>query len=265
MKKNCVKEMFVIDGGFMDIDKGLMTANTDQGKWIKIPVPILVLDTTEGYVLIDTGMNPLVIKDPVAAWGEWLANDVPVHMEDKNDLSVALKNMGIKASDVKYVINTHMHHDHLGGNKFFTDAVHIVQKDEYRFANFPDNAFSSRYKLETDLGGKNLNWNLVEGEAEVLPGISLIPTPGHSPGHQSILLHDLPGVGALIYCGDAVYLKENWEKDIGPGICWNPPMALASMRKLKQIASLVDAYVFYSHDWDYFYTLPLAPEKFIVK
>ena len=264
MKGNCVKEMYVIDGGYMDIDKGLMTANTDQGKWIKIPVPIFLLSTTEGYVLIDSGMNPTVITDPVSAWGESLAKDVPVHMEDKNDLRVVLKDMGVALSDVKYVINTHMHHDHLGGNKFFPDAIHVAQKDEYRFAMYPDNAFSERYKIETDLP-EQLNWKLVEGEAELLPGISLIPTPGHSPGHQAILLHDAPGVGPLIYCGDSVYLKENYEKDIGPGICWNPPMAIASMRKLTQIASLIDAHIFYSHDWDFFYSIPRAAQKFSLK
>lgn len=254
--------MYVIDGGYMDIDKGLMTANTDVGKWIKIPVPIFLLDTTMGYALIDTGMNPQVIKDPVPCWGEWLAKDVPVHMEDKNDLRNVLKDLGVSPADVKYVINTHMHHDHLGGNRFFTDAKHFVQKDEFRFAMYPDDAFSSRYTIKTDLDGAQLDWQLVEGEAEVLPGISLIPTPGHSPGHQSILLHDLPGVGPLIYCGDAVYLKENWEMNIGPGICYNPPLALKSMKKLQQIADIAGAYVFYSHDWEFFYSVPLATSKF---
>jgi glyoxylase-like metal-dependent hydrolase (beta-lactamase superfamily II) len=262
MKNNCVKEMYVIDGGYMDVDKGLMTAGVDQGKMIEIPVPVLLLSTTEGYVLLDTGVNPIVITDPVSVWGEFLTNASMPHVEDKNDIRVVLKDMGIAFTDVKYVINTHMHHDHLGGNRFFPDATHIVQKDEYRFARYPDDAFSSRYKLDTDLDGAQLNWQLVEGEAEILPGISLVPTFGHSPGHQSVLLHDLPGIGPLIYCGDAVYLKENWAEDIGPGICWNPPLALASMHKLKQIASLIDAYVFVSHDIDYFRALPHAPEKF---
>ena len=262
MKENCVKAMYVIDGGYMDIDKGLMTANTDVGKWIKIPVPIFLLDTTMGYALIDTGMNPQVIKDPVPCWGEWLAKDVPVHMEDKNDLRNVLKDLGVAPADVKYVINTHLHHDHLGGNRFFTNAKHFVQKDEFRFAMYPDDAFSSRYTIKTDLDGAQLDWQLLEGEAEVLPGISLIPTPGHSPGHQSILLHDLPGVGPMIYCGDAVYLKENWEMNIGPGICYNPPLALQSMKKLQQIAAIAGAYVFYSHDWDFFYSVPLATTKF---
>jgi N-acyl homoserine lactone hydrolase len=253
--------MYVIDGGYMDIDKGLMTANTDQGKWIKIPVPVFVLDTEEGYVLIDTGMNPQVITDPVAAWGEWLANDVPVHMTEQNDLRTVLKGMGISTNEVKYVINTHMHHDHLGGNRFFPTATHIAQRSEYRFATCPDSTFSARYKLETDIPDP-LNWNLIEGEAEILPGISLIPTPGHSPGHQSIYISDIPGVGPLIYCGDAVYLKENWDETIGPGICWNPPLALQSMTKLQQIAKLTGAYVFYSHDWEFFNSIPHAPEKF---
>ena len=154
-----------------------------------------------------------------------------------------------------------MHHDHLGGNRFFPNAIHIAQKEEYRFATCPDEAFSSRYTVKTDMP-EPLNWQLAEGECEPLPGIVLIPTPGHSPGHQAILLRDLPGVGPFIYCGDAVYMEENWEKNIGPGICWNPPMALKSMAKLKQIQSLTGAYVMVSHDWDYFYTLPHAPEKF---
>jgi glyoxylase-like metal-dependent hydrolase (beta-lactamase superfamily II) len=248
----------------MDIDKGLMTANTDVGKWIQIPVPIFLLSTSEGYVMIDTGMNPQVIIDPVPAWGEWLSKDVPVHMTEKNDLNAFFKAVGIKFSDVKYVINTHMHHDHLGGNRFFPKATHIVQKAEYRFATCPDEAFSSRYTLHTDLPQK-LNWKLVEGEAEILPGIFLIPTFGHSPGHQSILLRDIPGIGSLIYCGDAVYLKENWDMNIGPGICWNPPLALESMAKLKQIAVLTDAFVFYSHDIDFFKSQVFAPNKFTIK
>jgi glyoxylase-like metal-dependent hydrolase (beta-lactamase superfamily II) len=170
--------------------------------------------------------------------------------------------MGVSPDDVKYVINTHMHHDHLGGNKFFTKAKHIVQREEYRFAICPDESFSSRYCLNTDLPGDPLDWQLLEGEAEPLPGIVLIPTPGHSPGHQSVFFRDIPGVGPLIYTGDSVYLEENWIKTIGPGICWNPPLAVQSMKKLQQIAALTGAYVFFSHDWEFFYSVPLAPKKF---
>lgn len=263
MSKDVVKELYVVDGGYMDIDKGLMTADTNLGKWIKIPVPILVVKTTEGVVLIDTGMNPEVIELPENAWSEWLAKDVSAHMTRENDLVYNLSKLGIKPDDVKYVINTHMHHDNIGANRLFTKARHYVQKAEYRFAMYPDEAFSSRYTIKTDLPF-DLDWVLIEGETEILPGITVIPSPGHTPGHQSILFDDIPGVGPLLYCGDAVYLAEDYENDSGPDICWNPHLAIESMHHLKEVVKKTGAYVMYSHDWDYFYTLPLSPEKFSI-
>lgn len=257
-EKSSVKELYIMDGGLIGLDKSLMTGGVDQGKWIKIPIPIFLVVTDVGNILIDTGMNPEVIEDPAEAWGKELAAAVPPEMTEENDVRNCLKKLGLKPDDIKYVVNSHFHHDHVGGNKFFPKAEHIVQKAEFRFAQYPDKWYADRY-IRKDFDHP-LNWRLIEGDTELVPGVRLMLTNGHTAGHQSTVLYDVPNVGTVVLSHDAIYMRQNIEEDLAPGICWNGDLAVVSMHRLINLAKIENAQIIVSHDLEYFRTLPLAPK-----
>jgi N-acyl homoserine lactone hydrolase len=76
------------------------------------------------------------------------------------------------------------------------------------------------------------------------------------------MLLDVPDAGNVILSGDAIYMRENIEKDLAPGICWNGDLAVRSIRKLVSLSKLMDAHIIVSHDLEYWKTLPLSPKKY---
>jgi len=259
-KKSSVKKFYIMDGGLIGIDKSLMTGGLDHGVWIKIPIPMFLVETDQGYILVDTGMNPDVMEDAAEAWGKELAEAVPPEMTEENDVRNCLDKLGLKPKDIKYVINSHFHHDHVGGNRFFTESEFIVQKAEFRFAQYPDNWYANRY-LKKDFDYP-LNYRLVEGDTEVVPGVHVLLINGHTPGHQSTVLYDVPDAGTMIFSHDAIYMRENIEKDLAPGICWNGDLAVVNMHRLMNLAKREDAEIIVSHDLEYFKTLPKSPQPY---
>lgn len=259
-RKSSIKEFYVMDGGLIGLDKSLMTGGIDQGKWIDIPVPMFLIITNQGNVLVDTGMNPDNIKDEEEAWGKEPSETVPLKMKKENDVRECLKKLGLKPDDIKYVINTHFHWDHVGGNRFFSKSKFISQVAEYRFARYPDHWYGDRY-LKKDFD-YDLNYTTVEGDVEIVPGVWVLLTNGHTPGHESIMLLDVPDAGNIILSGDAIYMRENIEKGLAPGICWNGDLAVRSIRRLISLSKLMDAHIIVSHDLEYWKTLPLSPKKY---
>ena len=102
----------------------------------------------------------------------------------------------------------------------------------------------------------------MEGDVEIVPGVWVLLTNGHTPGHESIMLLDVPDAGNVILSGDAIYMRENIEKGLAPGICWNGDLAVRSIRKLISLSKLIDAHIIVSHDLEYWKTLPLSPKKY---
>jgi N-acyl homoserine lactone hydrolase len=148
-----------------------------------LPVYVYTIDHAEGVVLVDTGMI-----DSTPALDE---EGRPVPMPQNIP------------RDVVCVINTHLHFDHCGGNRLFPGVPIHVQRlelqgpyDPAEWVDFPGATY-----VEHD------------GEAEVLPGIRLLPTPGHTPGHQSVLV-DTPD-GLVVVGGDVAYTfdggPEGWD------------------------------------------------------
>jgi N-acyl homoserine lactone hydrolase len=126
-------------------------------------------------------------------------------LREEDDIRARLKEIGLEPGEVRHVILSHMHWDHVGGCKFFPGATFVVQRAEYRFALYPDRAFSKPYVRHLFEGMSNLD--LREGDGEVVPGAWVISSPGHTPGHQSVLV-SLPASGKMLLAFDATVQPE---------------------------------------------------------
>lgn len=135
-------------------------------------------------------------------------------LERQGDLFSELAACGVAPEDVTHVVNTHLHFDHCGGNTrldaagraepSFPRARYFVQRGEWEDAIRPHALSRASYLARNFLPVAEAGLlERVDGEAEILPGVQLLPTPGHTPHHQSVLI-DLPGGRRLFYPGDLI-------------------------------------------------------------
>jgi N-acyl homoserine lactone hydrolase len=143
----------------------------------QMPVFVWTIDHPAGRVLVDTGMI-----------------DTRPEIDDMSPTPHP-ENIPL---DVACVINTHLHYDHCGGNRLFTGVPIHVQARELADARLLDN-----YTIREWIDFDGVTYVEHEGEAELLPGIRLLPTPGHTDGHQSVLV-DTPD-GLVVIGGDVAY------------------------------------------------------------
>lgn len=205
-------------------------------------------------MLIDTGMNPVHIKDPNATFRgtphEGLIN--PVMTEDDTVVN-RLAEVGVAPGDVRYVVNTHLHFDHCGGNATLPDATFLVQRAEYEAAEALPEEYNPR-----DYAAAGVTYEFLEGPHTLCPGVELIPTSGHTLGHQSLLVR-LDGQ-AVILSADAIVLREVLN---GVQAVWRDPEAGAeSVRRLMRLAEAENAELLVGHDPDAWAEWPHAPEPF---
>lgn len=133
-------------------------------------------------------------------------------------LGPSLERSGIPASSLSDAVVTHLHFDHAGGYTYYDgkgelrlvmpEAVHHVQRRQWEAAldpNEKDRAsfFEENYRPIEEAG----RLHLIDGEKELYPGVNLIPTDGHTPGHQVVLVDG--GEGSLLYCGDLIPLASH--------------------------------------------------------
>jgi N-acyl homoserine lactone hydrolase len=141
------------------------------------PVYVHVIDHPEGRVLVDTGMTEL---HPEAA-------DMDPRIRPLNE-----QDFDIESIDV--VINTHLHYDHCGGNHLFAGKPIYVQRQELATARSED------YTILDWVDAPGVEYVEVDGELEVLPGLRLVPAPGHVPGLQVVVIET--GERPVIVGGD---------------------------------------------------------------
>jgi N-acyl homoserine lactone hydrolase len=121
----------------------------------------------------------------------------------------------------------------------------VVQRAEYRFALYPDKAFRKPYVRHLFEGMSNLD--LREGDGEVVPGVWVISSPGHTPGHQSVLV-SLPESGKILLALDAIDTRANIELEVLGGTPWNTALAIDSIRRLVQLAKRENAMLLPGHE-----------------
>ena len=148
------------------------------------PVHGFVVTHPGGAVLVDTGCG-----GPDKVLSDWRVVN--------RSVADALAGLGMTPADIGLVINTHLHFDHCGQNAVFKHAACYVQRTEL------DRAQRESPELCEWFGFMNARWELLDGDAEVLPGLSVITTPGHTVGHQCVVVETAAGPDLLI--GDAAY------------------------------------------------------------
>jgi N-acyl homoserine lactone hydrolase len=235
-------QLYILPLGGCCCNYEVVAPGVADGKRIHIPVPAFLLRLDDdSLVLVDTGMNRVHIKDPDYTWrGQPLADLLTPDMRREDSLLWRLAELDIAPADVKYVINTHLHFDHAGNNDLLKDATFFVQREHYEFAKGNPSFPNQYWNLPA------LSYELVDGQTTLFPGVEVIPTPGHAPAHQSVLVR-LPESGNMIICGDAVYCQENYDHDSW-GSQADPDTARISALALRERAQRESASMIYGHD-----------------
>ncbi len=239
-----VKKMYIFPSGFLNVDRSIMLTAEGMGVKVKAPVLSVLLIHEAGPILVDCGLNPDGLTDPGRTWGP-RAKIIQPEMTAADDIRERLKQVHLKVSDVKMVIQTHLHWDHTGALRYFNHCPILVQKVEYRFAFHPDSNVSAQYMpnhFQFPLG-----YQLLEGDQIVLPGISVMKTPGHTPGHQSVFVK-LDSGAAFILAGDAIPVMENVTRQIPASNVWNAQQTMENIYRLEHLSKLLQAEIIPFHD-----------------
>jgi len=201
------------------------------------PVWSALLRTPEGNVLFDTGLHPVHVERPDATFGP--GNDLKVVMAKEDAVVARLASLGVRPDDVTVVVNSHLHFDHAGNNGAFPKATFIVQGDHLSFAKGKPNFPGVYWDIP------ELTYMPVAGRNRVARGLEVVPTPGHAPGHQSLVV-DLPETGRVVLCGDAAFTRENLER--GEIRAPDEPAAKESLALIRSLVNDDLDRVFTSHD-----------------
>ena len=254
-----VKSVTLFHFGTLVNDQSMLTYRRGLGTPVKIPVTGAFIEMQDGeHILFDTGMLPHGFDD-----GERLTmaryRDMIVRYEPEDDIRARLAEIGRTPDDIKIVINSHFHWDHAGGNRLFPKARFVVQSSEYRFAYKPDAFVSRPYaKAYFDCG---VSYELMDGDTVIKPGVGALTTPGHTPGHQSLMVR-LPSGRTMIMTGDALLCPANLDPGLPPGNAHSTEHAVASIARLKMLADFLGGDLVICHDPEFWAKWKPAPHRY---
>jgi glyoxylase-like metal-dependent hydrolase (beta-lactamase superfamily II) len=223
----------------------------DERNRIPMGMRCLLIEHDDGLVLVDTGAGNKENDKFIDIYGiENRGADGRTMLED------AIRAAGHAPGDVTLVINTHLHFDHAGGNTFvdaagelrvaFPGARYVVQRGEYEWATHTNERTVASYFVR--------NWDpviaagrfdFIEGDREIVPGISVRRTPGHTPHHQSVLLKS--GGETACYLGDLIPTHAHIPLPWIMGYDVEPLVTLESKRALLSEAADEDWLLIFEH------------------
>ena len=254
-----------LQAGLQRLDGGAMFGVVPKTLWErKIPadeknrIPLgmrcLLVEHPAGPILIDTGVGDKENEKFTAIYG---IENAPIGAAGPTQLESALAEVGFSAADVRIVINTHLHFDHAGGNTrrgeggspalSFPNARYVVRRGEWEWAHHTNERIAASYF------GHNYDplhaagrLDLVDDDREIVPGIALRRTPGHTPHHQGVLVES--GGERLFYLADlaptAAHVPLPWIM----GYDVEPLVTLETKRRLWAEAASESWTMMFEHD-----------------
>lgn len=244
-------KMHVLSGGRLRMKQRAFLPDADRESTMDVPVGCFLLRHPQGNVLFDTGCHPSVATDAAARWGGLARAFVPL-MAPGDGVIGELARIGLAATDIDVVVNSHLHMDHCGCNAFFTRATVLVHVRELAAAREPAAEGNGYFRADWDHA---MPVEAIDAQRDLFDDgrIVLLQAPGHTPGSM-VALVGLDRSGSFLLAADAVALRANIERDIVPRNTWNAELWLESLAEIHRIEGN-GATVICGHDPDQWQTL----------
>jgi glyoxylase-like metal-dependent hydrolase (beta-lactamase superfamily II) len=244
-----VEKLYILNcGEGVAGDISRWSPGVNEGKSMDFVDTCYLIKHAQGWFLWDTG-----IPDAVAAMPNGLppADPKAIHWRRPKTLAAQLDQLQVKPSDIEAMAVSHTHPDHIGNVEMFPTSMLYVQKAEYEW---PGADGAPRFKPEHPT-------TKLEGDRDVFGdgSITILSTPGHTPGHQSLLVK-LPKTGAVVLSGDAVHFRDNWDNRRVPALNFNKEQTQASMQKIADTLTKENAQLWINHDKAQRDGLKMSPE-----
>jgi 4-pyridoxolactonase len=243
-------KIYLLASGTLVLDRSHMLWNIDPGNPVRFPVYSVLVDHPEGLFLFDTGYDLEHVQ-------RVLPFEEPIQQPNES-ISEQLEAVGHSPEDVQVLVNTHLHFDHVGGNRFFTKGKTVLHRKELDQGRNPE-PFERLGYSDKQFDHGAANFETIEGDTEIAKGLQLLETPGHTIGHYSLLVeraNDRP----MLFTIDATYTQENYDKEINSSFHIDPVAGVRSIRRLKEVAQQRNAELFFSHDMEAYKTYKVAPD-----
>ncbi len=261
MKKTRVS---ILDGGTLALPGFKMYWGRGTPELLRFACYAVLVDHEEGLFLFDTGFDWEFME-------KWTQQDNPLQDPDQTVLA-QLDKLGVRPSDVTRIINSHLHIDHVGGNKHFPDAPIVVHMKEYEGAKNPypfeyqsysDLSFDPELHRLNFIGDRDIlkragtveeepaarrspKYEFIEGDIELAEGLWLYEVPGHSVG-QVCMVVELAGRKPMLFTADSAHQPRHLEEMIVPGFHVDAGQTYRSLERLKVLRDKHDAEFFFGH------------------
>lgn len=268
--RDTAERMYILQLGAERVGKSLsIRGEVDTPFWA--PFLSVLVETSEGLILFDTGMSRATHEaadvEAVYRPEPTIAPDVRWHLHPAppvgsvrstwglagDPLVSALAAVGLSVGDLTLAVVSHLHWDHSGGIPTLSAAgvPVMIHGDELAFARSGAAQFGEGFRPQ-DWSAPFIRWQQVAGDSDIAPGVSVVTTPGHTPGHLSFAVR-LPQTGTWWFAGDAADLGQNLIDRIACGYCAggrpeDERTADHSLARLLELADTPDSRLIPGHD-----------------
>ena len=250
-RRDGVRRVVPLTFGWAVLPRSVSIHGADPRVRLREPVPGVLCEVEDGWLLLDTGYNDPLVRDPALArrFHPPQHGIEPILVDDgcdRDSLHVAFDRVGVDPADVIAVAVSHLHNDHAGGLRHFARhvPVHCQRRElDYGLHHQPQAEANGIFRVDFD--DPAIHWELADGEQDIRPGVAAVPTYGHTPGHQSFVVTlseqaaAAAGVPGFVFAFDAADLQENIDREVAVGgfIDCPPEQTVEAIRRLKAIAA----------------------------
>jgi N-acyl homoserine lactone hydrolase len=224
---------------------------------VDLPIPSFLIEHPKGRALYDTGMHPDLRTNPASRISERALKLFDLSgFGPKDDVKSKLESIDRDPAGIDFIIVSHMHFDHSGGNGLIPNATLIVQKPEWDAVNDAETAGKLGFnRKDVDYGHPV---TIVEGEHDLFGDGSVVtfPTYGHTPGHQSLKVRTEKGT--VVLTGDSCYFCQTLRERRLPRFVFDRQAMLASLDHLEALEK-GGAKLIFGHDLEFWKGVPQAP------
>lgn len=220
--------LYAFNCGWFQCKAGFFIEGLEDQSFVRSPVPAYLIDHPNGRALFDTGLGE---RNRRAIEARLPHDKFGLELFEGMDIAARLRAIDVDPSSINWIIASHLHNDHCGGMMFVPNATVIVQSREWAAAQASEDPWVYN-KVDFDTGH---SVRAIDGELDLFGDgtVMIVPTYGHTPGHQSAIVR-LAG-GDVLLAADCCYTERNLNERVLPGFTFDKEAGLVTLDRLAQL------------------------------